>query len=222
MVFGNTKNQDCHIHINNVEIDEVKSAKFLGVQIDNKLTWSTQIKHVQSKISKSISIMYKVKHLLDTTALLTLYNSLVLPYLNYCVEVWGNTYPTNLARIIKLQKRAVRIIGNLEYTGHTNPVFIVLKLLKFEDIVKINTGVVMFKAFNGRLSEHFIVSFTNTRQKMNFYVKPKRTRLKAFCISCCGVSLWNNLNIGIRRSKTIVLFKKEFKKMCINTYSNSV
>ena len=147
---------------------------------------------------------------------------MILPYLNYCVEAWGNTYPTNLTRITKLQKRAIRIVGNLGFNGHTNPIFAELKLLKFEDIVKVNTGMVMYKGFygllNDRLSKHLIVSNTNTRQKMNFYVKPKRTRLKSFCISCYGVSLWNSLNISIRSSRTPILFKKNFKKMLIRTY----
>ena len=226
MVFGNKKNEKCHIYVNEVEIDEVKSAKFLGVIIDNKLNWSMHIKQVQSKISKSISIMYKVKYLLDTSALLTLYNSLILPYLNYCVEAWGNTYTTNLSRITKLQKRAIRIVGNLDFNGHTNPVFAELKLLKFEDIVKVNTGVVMYKGFygllNDRLSKHLTISNTNTRQKMNFYVKSKRTRLKSFCISCYGVSLWNGLDISIRSSSTLISLKKKNKKMFIEKYFEEI
>ena len=200
----------------------MKSARFLGVLIDNKLTWTMQIKHVQSKISRSISIMYKVKYLLDTQALLTLYNSLILPYLNYCVEAWGDTYPTNLSRITKLQKRAIRIVGNLGFNRHTNLVFAELKLLKFEDIVKVSTGAVMYKGFygllNDRLSKHLMVSKTNTKQKLNFYDKSKRTRLKSFCISCYGMSLWNSLDTSIRSAKTPILFKKSLKKMFISKY----
>ena len=60
-------------------------------------------------MSKNISILHRVKNLLDASALLTLYNTLVLPYLTYCVEAWENTYPTNLMRTIKLQKRAVQL-----------------------------------------------------------------------------------------------------------------
>ena len=113
-----------------------------------------------SKKSKNIAIMYKVKNVLDTSALLTLYNSLILPYLTYCVEAWGNTYPTNLLCIKKLQKRAVRIIGNLSYCGHTNPIFLGLKLLKFVDLTKIKTCTLMFKGFYGLLNERLMKLFT--------------------------------------------------------------
>ena len=87
MVFGNKKNEECKIYINDIEIEEVSSTKFLGVIIDNKLNWQRQIQNVQRKVSKSVSILYRVKNLLDTNALLMIYNSLILPYLNYCVEV---------------------------------------------------------------------------------------------------------------------------------------
>ena len=99
MVFGNKKNKECNIFINGVKIEEVNYTKFLGVLIDNKLNWQMQIQNVQRKVSKSVSILYRVKYLLDTNALLMIYNSLILPYLNYCVEVWGNTYPTHCQQI---------------------------------------------------------------------------------------------------------------------------
>ena len=105
MVFGNKKNQECNVFINGFKIEEVTYTKFLGVLIDNKLNWQMQIQNVQRKVSKSVSILYRVKYLLDTNALLMIYNSLILPYLNYCVEVWGNTYPTNLNCIRVLQKK---------------------------------------------------------------------------------------------------------------------
>ena len=49
--------------------------------------------------------MYKVKYLVDNDALLTLYTSLVLPYLTYCVKIWGNTYLINLKNVIVLRKK---------------------------------------------------------------------------------------------------------------------
>ena len=85
MIFGNKKNEGCKIYINDVEIEEVSSTKFLGVIIDKKLNWQRQIQNVQRKISKSVSILYRVKHLLDINALVIIYSSLILPYLNDCV-----------------------------------------------------------------------------------------------------------------------------------------
>ena len=82
--------------INNTKTDMVYETKFLGVLIDNKLNWKDHIDMMKAKLSKSIGIMYKAKHLLNRTSKITLYCSLFLPYITYCCEVLGNTYKTNI------------------------------------------------------------------------------------------------------------------------------
>ena len=89
----------------NDEINRVKEIVFLGVVIDEHLTWIPHISNVTRKISKAVGIMYKASFCLNKRALLTLYYSLVYPYLQYCVSVWGSTYHTNLHRLILLQKK---------------------------------------------------------------------------------------------------------------------
>ena len=44
--------------------------------------------------------------------MLLLYNSLFLPYISYCGEVWANTYKSKLNALIVLQKRVIRLINN--------------------------------------------------------------------------------------------------------------
>ena len=104
MVFGGKQpsNVETHIFINGVEIDRVPYTEFLGIQIDSRLTWRKHIQNVQMKVAKCVSILYKVKYLFNEKALLMIYSSLILPYLNYCVELWANTYATNLRSIIFL------------------------------------------------------------------------------------------------------------------------
>ena len=78
--------------------------KFLGVIIDENLTWREQIKTVETKVTKSIAVLYKTKDVLDIQALRTLYQSLVEPYMSYCCEIWGNTYPSRLRKLSGTEK----------------------------------------------------------------------------------------------------------------------
>ena len=55
--------------------------------------------------------------------------------------------------IIKLQEKAIRFIGNLNYRDHTNELFCKLKFLKFIDLVKFKTLCIMYRAKNGLLSD---------------------------------------------------------------------
>jgi hypothetical protein len=96
---------DLKLEINNNEINKVKEVCFLGVMLDENLSWKAHISHVAHKISKSFGIIYRSSFYLFKSALRILYFALVYPYLQYCITVWGSTYSTNLNRNVVLQKR---------------------------------------------------------------------------------------------------------------------
>ncbi len=125
MIFGNCKiGTVVKLRIEDTETERVFETKFLGVIMDRKLKWKMHINHVKSKIAKSIAILYKVKNLLNQHALYVLYYSLFVPYITYCLEIWGNAYPTHTKPIFILQKRAVRIITKSNYREPSNGLFI--------------------------------------------------------------------------------------------------
>ena len=101
------------IYINNTIIETVTVIKFLGVHVQNNLKWDTHIQHITGKIAKGIGIINKVKNKFEETTLIQLYYAFVYPYINYCNLVWGNAGTLHINRIIKLQKRAFRIIHQL-------------------------------------------------------------------------------------------------------------
>lgn len=93
MLFGNQQiDIQVQMIIDDVNIERVYVNTFLGVILDHKICWKPQINNVRTKLAKSIAVSGKTRHILDHKSLHILYSSLVSPYLNYCVEVWGNTY----------------------------------------------------------------------------------------------------------------------------------
>ena len=124
MMFTN-KNIDIDqitIKLAGSEIKYVSSLKFLGITIDNKLTWKNHIDIICNKVSKNIGILYKL-HMLPTVILKMLYNAIVAPYFDYAISVWGSAANTYLGRLFKLQKRAIRIIFHAKFLAHTIPIF---------------------------------------------------------------------------------------------------
>ena len=80
----------------------VREVTFLGVTSENKnLSGKPHISHVAGKNSKSVGIIGRSSPCLSKLALKTFY-SLGYPYFQYCIMVWGSTYPTNLNRLILL------------------------------------------------------------------------------------------------------------------------
>ncbi len=225
MLFGNCKTHNqLQLQIYGVNIERVNENKFLGVIIDDKICWKPHIKHVKSKLSRSISVLAKAKHVLDQKSLYILYNSLILPYLEYCIEAWGNTYKTTLQSLSILQKRAMRIIHNVRYGAHTNDLFFKSKTLKFFDLVEYKSAQVLYKARNYLLPKNIQKMFHdreggyNLREQLNLKVRSVHTTKKSFCISICGVKLWNRLSTEIKNISSIILFKKRHKEMILQRY----
>ena len=112
-----------HFSIDEQPILRVSETMYLGVFVDDNLSWKSHISLLASKLSKSIGIL-KSRFFLSTRSPRTLYNSMMLPYLYYCNVAWGGTYKkVNLQRIVILQKRAVRIVNNSTYDANTGPMF---------------------------------------------------------------------------------------------------
>ena len=81
------------ICLNNTEIkacgsrEHEKSFTLLGVEIDDKLEWSSHIEKVINKLSKGTYALYKFKKLLPTKTKLLLYNSFIMSHLRYGISI---------------------------------------------------------------------------------------------------------------------------------------
>ena len=84
-------------------------------------------------ISKVSGIMYRLKDIYPKNILLTLYNSLIVLHLNYCILTWGSKI-FNDHKIHILQKKALRIITDSDYVAHSEPICKELRLLKVTDM----------------------------------------------------------------------------------------
>ena len=98
MIFNSSNVLD--LNIAGININCVKNTTFLGVIIDQKLNWKLEIAEIKTKLYKIIWIFKNVKEHFDFKTLILLYNSLMLPHLNYCNIIWGNNYNSNLMMYI--------------------------------------------------------------------------------------------------------------------------
>ena len=92
------------IQINNNIIEQVVSTTFLGVVINQSLTWSDHIKTVKQKVNKSIAILYRVKNNMPLPTLRYLYHALIQPYFEYCNIIWSINRSTALSKLFISKK----------------------------------------------------------------------------------------------------------------------
>ena len=98
--------------IDNSKIQHSSHIKFLGVLIDNNLSWKFHLENLETKIARVIGIMCKVRYILNLNCLKSIYYSLIHSHLSYANIVWGSTSASKLKKLVSLQKHAIRIVCN--------------------------------------------------------------------------------------------------------------
>lgn len=88
--------------------------KYLGILIDSNLTWKQHISFISSKIRKSLGIISRLRHFVPNDTLLSIYRSLVQPYITYGIAVRGHAAQTNLDKLLILPKRALRALCSIQ------------------------------------------------------------------------------------------------------------
>ena len=148
MIFRLSRNRiinDTDIRINGQIVARVACTKFLGVLIDEKLSWANNIKSIKMKIAKGTGILNKAKLYVNLSTLVTLYHSFIYPHLTYCLEVWGGAGDVKIIlSLFELQKIVVRIMKSSPHKPHTEPIFLDLKLLNIYQLYKQKILLFMF------------------------------------------------------------------------------
>ena len=98
------------LHINGSIIRRVRHTKFLGVTIDDKLSWQPHIDELNSKLKSACGRIYRVISFLPKTLHKTIYHTLFESHLAYAVTVWGGVSRTKLEPLFRTQKKCIRII----------------------------------------------------------------------------------------------------------------
>ena len=210
------------IKIGKNHISRAKYVKFLGILLDEHLSWKYHLSELTKKLARTCGILFKVRNLLPTSTLVSVYNALFLSFLQYCMVVWGQAYASYTEPIFKMQKRAVRAISNQSYLAHSLPIFRELTLLRLSDIFKLKLLTFVFEStnkiapvcFHNFFSSNSSIHHYETRQSVrgDFYLVRKNTvQYGVKCIQYMGATLWNNLPVELRHSTSKFSFKKKVK-----------
>ena len=227
---------DINIKIDNIFLEKKTSTKFLGVILDDRLSWKYHFDYISSSISRGTGILRKLKDALPNDVLFMLYNTLVLPYINYCNIVWGNGNITFINNILKLQKRALRICTGSHYLAHSDPLFHKLHSLKINDINVLQTAVFMFKLNANLLPTTFDKLFSHnknihhypTRVSDNFHLSNPLSSLASRSIRHYGPDIWNSLPESLKSSpsdqssaqSSVYVFKNSMKTYLLSKYTS--
>ena len=204
------------LKIDGNDIERVEEFNFLGLTLHETLSWKNHINKISNKISRINGIMNRLRNTVCSRVLKLIYDSFILPHLNYCIAAWG----FDLNRVTKLQKKSVRIICKSKYNAHTDPLFKKMNILKVTNLFDLNCLKLFHNYVNQKVPQYISKCFQdqdhgyNTRYN-GLNIPRVRTETASKRIKCFLPKLLNSLpNIITNKIYTHSL------KGCVNYYKN--
>ncbi len=145
---------------NNSEILEVSNLKLLGLTYDRNMTFEIHIDQLWKKLSKRFGLLKHVSPYLKKRQRETYYNGIIKPTMMYGSMVWDNCSSDCVQTILKLQKRAARIILDADRSTPSITLFNTLNWLPFTRQSQIKRNTLVYKRINASVNTlDYIIDF---------------------------------------------------------------
>ena len=221
------------LKLNKKTIYESKKLRYLGLIVDNKLSWRYHIHELTKKLSRTNGILNKLKNLgLPNSTLLSIYSSLFQSHMSYGLCIWGQTCSNYLKKIESVQNKAVRIISGADWDAPCNPIYKKLGILKVKDLVNHKFASLMWD-FDHNLLPNSFESFFNYAKNTHKYGTRfananKLCENKKFNTNTYGINSFTFVGPKVlnslkdtqlyQESKSKLLFLKKYKMQTIANY----
>nr|CAH7740153.1 unnamed protein product [Callosobruchus chinensis] len=85
------------------------------------MIWHEHVSSIATAAGKKLGYLFRARKYFSPSNLPTLYKAQIRPSLGYCSHIWGAAAPTTLSILDAVQRRAIRLIGDLALTCHLQP-----------------------------------------------------------------------------------------------------
>ena len=145
---------DLNIKLNGVKLIPKSEIKYLGIIIDEHLTFKNHINIMNSKLKRANNLLALSRHYLPANLLKQIYYSHFHSHLSYGCQVWGQTSAA-ISQTVLLQKKAIRLMSFAPVDAPSSPLFKNLNILKLNDLITTNNIIFVHKTLNNLSPSHF-------------------------------------------------------------------
>ena len=179
------------------------------------------------KLSKRLGLLRHISCYLKKNQKMIYYNAVIKPLFMYASTVWTSCNKEALEQVLRMQKRAARIILAAQRTSRTVTLFNKLNWIPLYNEAYINRCALAYKRINGTLPDYM-----NTSLKKNSDVHSRNTRncnLNLLCpphrntseggrtFSVRTIKDWNSLPRSLKMEKSVKSFKAKLWNSVFNT-----
>jgi hypothetical protein len=193
-------------------LQQLDSYKYLGVILDDKLTYTKHIQSVIKKVSHKIWLFTKLRIYMTNNMAVKIYKAMILPYLDYGDVVYMGGNSALLEKIQRLQNRALKVALRLEKRYPTNLLHKQTKISLLSERRDVHLAVMAHRMTKDK--KHLLVSTRDTRAGDAPLLKTKLVRKTAYSrsVEAMAAKKWNNLPVETRRTQSSQLLGDRLRR----------
>ncbi len=205
------------VFLNSRKLERVTEYKYLGLIIDEKLTYESHLQKIRNKITPISFALKRIQNLVNEDCRWMIFNAHVMSHFLYLLPIWGATgITTRMKEMSTLQNRCVKYVRGLHWRFSTKQLYNsknlpILVLTQFQTILlvfKIKHDLMRHNLCLQRASE---IHSYGTRNRNNFYIHFTSTTRGQKCVLSYGLTLFNGLPPDIRDELCISMFKNRLR-----------
>merc|ERR1712055_269761 len=201
--------------------------KFLGITLDENLSWNLHIDEVCRKLKSFFHIFYNIREYLSKREIQSIYYALVYSRIKYGINVYGQAGITKINKIQTLQSQLLKVLSNKNYRHPTEKLHKEFNFLLVDDLAKQELLTFVHNYFSNSLPpvfNNYFDSFDHHYETRNgpntIRLKTHDTEMAAASVLVKGAKLWNNLNTSYKTITIRKNFRTKIKADMINQYSD--
>lgn len=201
------------IVISNLKITNINSTRFLGLKIDNTLTWREHVTELIPKLNKACYVIRTLVFLRSSEILRMVYFSCFHSVMSYGIIFWGNSHSS--INVFKIQKRIIRIMTKSSKRDTCRPLFKTLRILPLPS--QYIFSLLLFVVTNKQL---FLLNSQihsiHTRHSSDLHLPQTGLTLVQKGVAYSGCKIYNHLPLHIKNiSNNVPLFKSLLKNLLL-------
>ena len=196
-----TPPSDLNLVIRNIPIERVSSVRVLRTIMHEKLSWKEHMLALKSKLHATLGAVIRVKPYLSKHSLLSIYHSLVISRIRYCIINWNHGNSTILNQLQGICNKFIRLTLKLSRNEDVLPLMKQHNLLTINDIFKYEMAVLMFRFHNCTLPSAFDPIFLSKSTSIT-----TRSNSRVIPISCRSTVSQQSFRYSISVPKHGIIF----------------
>ena len=205
-------------------ISRTKTFKYLGLIVDEKLSWTDHVNYVCLKLSQAAGVIFKVRNLLSHDALMLIYHALVSQKLRYGLICWATASKFLLDKVDIAHNKIVRYLSFSKACSRAWPIYIKLNVSTLDMLREFEWGKFMYKYQNNipvylmTISKNPVISMVQDMLNRTTLKNSVKNAKEKSLLKFLGPSKWSSIPLQIKQVPHLKTFMSLYKTHLIDTH----